>query len=347
MSFGFFFEQSIQRVSCVDPTSRIFLIALENGIEILCMETGRSLQSIEIKNFNCHNLAFDRVGHFYCTTSLGTLRFPYRLPGESMSMEIDFPERIHLPAGNLHISTSDDGNTIAAGVWNGFDTLYYSGCWIKRVDEPAAIRATMNLHGSACSVSPDGRFVGALIQNPSHLDDFDCNVFRIDPKIECIHRFPTSTRPVFSADGKWLLANHQRISTDSWISSVDLGDATPIGMTSDGRFALSLFGQTLSLINAESGKTLANLESPVALGTATMAPNGMRIVDSAADAFHVYDLALIRSQLKDYGLDWDAPDYLVSSSSPVKQISIVPELKEIANTNDLFDEVGTSRFAAR
>ncbi len=61
----------------IDPTSRFFLAALSNGIEIFCLQTGRSLKTIEIRDFNCQALAFDRNGHFYCSTHLGTLRFPY------------------------------------------------------------------------------------------------------------------------------------------------------------------------------------------------------------------------------------------------------------------------------
>ncbi len=257
-------------------------------------------------------------------------------------MEISFPEKVHLPPGNLYLGTSDDGNTIAAGAWNGFGTLHYSGCWIKRFDEPAALHVHTRAHGANCAVSPDGRFVGSLLEPRNRKENFECTVFQLHSGIERIRQFPTGSTPTFNADCKWFLADGKRLSTETWESKVGLGVGAPIGMTSDGQFVLSILGSTLSLIKSETGMTLAKFDSPVDLRSAKVAPNGMRIVSSKVDnTFDLYDLPLIRSHLKEYGLDWDAPEYVDRPPQPLNQIQLADELKQVSSTNELFDQIRT------
>jgi hypothetical protein len=70
--------------------------------------------------------------------------------------------------------------------------------------------------------------------------------------------------------------------------------------------------KVLLLVEAETGRTLAQLTSPD-LGEAwavTFSPDGSRLVVSTRDgpAVHVWDLRAIR-RLVELGLDWDVPAY--------------------------------------
>ena len=67
--------------------------------------------------------------------------------------------------------------------------------------------------------------------------------------------------------------------------------------------------RVLRLVETETGRTLARLESPdlCARGIATFSPDGSRLVVTTNEppAVHVWDLRAIRKHLTEMGLDWD------------------------------------------
>jgi hypothetical protein len=71
--------------------------------------------------------------------------------------------------------------------------------------------------------------------------------------------------------------------------------------------------KVLRLVETETGRTLARLESPDLsdIKWATFSPDGSRLVvttnDRPAPCVHVWDLRAIRRRLAKMGLDWDAP----------------------------------------
>jgi tetratricopeptide (TPR) repeat protein len=69
--------------------------------------------------------------------------------------------------------------------------------------------------------------------------------------------------------------------------------------------------KVLRLVETETGRTLARLESPdlCAAQWATFSPDGSRLVVTTNEgpAVHVWDLRAIRRRLAEMGLDWDAP----------------------------------------
>jgi tetratricopeptide (TPR) repeat protein len=71
--------------------------------------------------------------------------------------------------------------------------------------------------------------------------------------------------------------------------------------------------RVLRLLDTETGRTLARLESPDLCGVnwATFSPDGSRLVVTTNEppAVHIWDLRTIRKQLAEMGIDWDAPAY--------------------------------------
>ena len=71
--------------------------------------------------------------------------------------------------------------------------------------------------------------------------------------------------------------------------------------------------KVLRLVEIETGRTVARLESPDLCDVewATFSPDGSRLVVVTNDgpAVHVWDLRAIRKHLAEMGLDWDAPAY--------------------------------------
>ena len=94
------------------------------------------------------------------------------------------------------MSCSDDGKTLAGGVYNGYGTQEYAGFWIKKVDEPAALKVVAGITGDACSVSPDGHYVAG---NTDITNVWDC---RAD--FQRVTQYTGGYYPRFSQDGKQL-----------------------------------------------------------------------------------------------------------------------------------------------
>jgi tetratricopeptide (TPR) repeat protein len=122
---------------------------------------------------------------------------------------------------------------------------------------------------------------------------------------------------LISPDGKWLMSSHNipcRLwEVGTWREARRI-DGYGLGFSSDGRLLVVQDpGKALRLVEAETGRTLAGLESPDLCGIrwATTSPDGSRLVVTTNEgpAVHVWDLRAIRRQLVDLGLDWDAPAY--------------------------------------
>jgi len=86
------------------------------------------------------------------------------------------------------------------------------------------------------------------------------------------------------------------------------------GFSPDRRLAVLLnSGKVVCLVEIETGRSLARLESPdqYAVGDAAFSHDGSRLVVTTNEppCAHVWDLRAIRKQLSEIGLDWDAPTY--------------------------------------
>ena len=82
----------------------------------------------------------------------------------------------------------------------------------------------------------------------------------------------------------------------------------------DGRLGIVQdTSKVLGLVEIETGRTLARLESPDQHGvvSATFSSDGSRLVVTTNEppCAHVWDLRVIRRQLAEMGLNWDAPAF--------------------------------------
>jgi len=109
------------------------------------------------------------------------------------------------------------------------------------------------------------------------------------------------------------------------------------------------------LVEAETGRTLARLESPdqCRVWGAAFSPDGTRLVLSTNDgpAVHVWDLRAIRRKLAEMGLDWDAPPYpdmdSATESTAAAPLEVVvdmgplkPELQSLLQQAVQFERTG-------
>ena len=84
---------------------------------------------------------------------------------------------------------------------------------------------------------------------------------------------------------------------------------------------------TLQLIDAKSGRAIAELQPPheERLGYFCFNHTGDRLAVryGTTDAIEIWDLRLIRSELAELGLDWPLPAFPPASQEPIAPISKV------------------------
>ena len=120
----------------------------------------------------------------------------------------------------------------------------------------------------------------------------------------------------FSPDGRWLLTRNPPCrlwEVGTWRKARQIG-GRGLGFSPDGHLlAVQDANRVIRLVENQTGRTLARLESPDGCGVwaAAFSPDGSRLVVSTRDgpAVHIWDLRAIRAHLAAMGLDWDAPAY--------------------------------------
>jgi WD40 repeat protein len=89
------------------------------------------------------------------------------------------------------------------------------------------------------------------------------------------------------------------------------GETGPVAFAADGRtLAITPNGRHVRLIDASTGRTLADLTAPDPLPISCLcfSPDERHLVVAySTHAIHLWDLHLIREQLAAMGLDWDTP----------------------------------------
>lgn len=144
-------------------------------------------------------------------------------------------------------------------------------------------------------------------------------------------------RPTFSPSGKWLGVARQRefhlIPTAAWdatrVIPVEEEAWVNAFAPDDGLWAL-VSGTQLQLVNIETGEQVAVLDAPVASTPEELMFNrdgSCLAVAGGSHTIQLWDLRLIRSQLKALGLDWDLPALPTSAwsrDSPPMTINFAP-----------------------
>jgi serine/threonine protein kinase/WD40 repeat protein/tetratricopeptide (TPR) repeat protein len=211
-------------------------------------------------------------------------------------------------------SASADGRVIA--IPQGDSTHVYRR---DRPGQPVVLGPQYDVRFSA--VSPDGAWVATC----SHWSDGRSVSVRIwdADKGQAVSELPLhgSTSARFSPDGRWLMtcnSNGCRLwETGTWREVRRLGshnDAGHAAFSPDGRLtAIGDIFNIIRLVETSTGREVARLTGPEPMwyAPACFTPDGTRLIASCSGntAIYVWDLRLIRQQLRELGLDWEWDEF--------------------------------------
>jgi serine/threonine protein kinase/WD40 repeat protein/tetratricopeptide (TPR) repeat protein len=246
-------------------------------------------------------------GDLLTSGSIGVWRWPIQLDPDRGEFRIGPPQQLPLPARTNGIAKDRSGRIVAqADIAVAHVLTPERALDIGPLDDCRSV-----------SVSPDGEWLAA----GSH-DKAGAQVWRLH-SAERVAELAVEglISVVFSPDGKWLMtcAPPCRLwAVGTWRETWRIKGAIGLGFSADGRMIVAVDARhALHLVETETGRTLARLESPDlhAMSGATFSPDGTRLVVTTNDgpAVHVWDLRAIRRQLAEMGLDWDAPSISVEN----------------------------------
>ncbi len=309
---------------------RLLAVGTDQGVALWDLVHGTELAFLQI-GYAKHTMV-DPSGDLIVSGPLGVRRWPIAFDAARGVLDIGPSRLLTLPAGYCEIATDDSGQIVAVAHHN-----------YAYVATPLGTKRFGPLNDCrTVAVSPDGKWLAT----GTHTTSQGAQVWRIaDLAKDAEFPIDRGTVVVFSPDGKWLMTTSapcQLWEVGSWRKANQVGDGRGC-FSPDGRLmAVQGTSRLIRLVETETGRTLARLESPgLWRGWPLFSPDGSRLVVSAYDgaAVHVWDLRTIRRQLAAMGLDWDAPPY--SDQDPAAMS--VPPIKHL-DIRDFF--LNTTRGAA-
>jgi WD40 repeat protein/tetratricopeptide (TPR) repeat protein len=289
-------------MDCARPSirhdGRILAVGSDQGAVLWDLARGTELAFLPIGN--AWNLMFQPSGDLITSGDIGVQRWSVHLDRDRDEFRIGPPHRLPaLPASHCEIDQDRSGRIVALAA--------HRYAYVATPKRTIRVGPLDDCRGVA--VSPDGQWLVTVI----HLGGGG-QVWRIRDAAKVMDLPLGGGR--FSPDGKWLMTAGGRLwEVGTWREEPRIAGAGN-SFSPDGRIVIVVDpSRILRLVEVETGRTLAQLESPDLSGVADIAfsPDGSRLVVSTKDrptpCVHVWDLRAIRKHLHGMGLDWDAPAY--------------------------------------
>jgi WD40 repeat protein len=248
----------------------------------------------------------------------GAFVWPARLdPARPSVLRVGPPQFLVADAGggfSSGASASQDGRILA--VPQGRSTVVFHR---DRPEQRMILGPQFDVRFSA--ISPNGRWVATC----SHWSDGRSKSARIwDAETgRQVRELPLegSSRARFSPDGEWLLTQTDgdtrlwQVGTWREVRRLTGGGGT---FSPDSRLLAIRDGSNeIRLEETTTGREVARLTGPeqVAYFPTCFTPDGTRLIALSGSFLQVWDLRLIRQELKELGLDWDWPEFPPAASS--------------------------------
>jgi serine/threonine protein kinase/WD40 repeat protein len=281
-----------------DPLAGIGLWDLQTGVQLgfiphvgvadLCFETEPS-------------------GALLTQGTFGLFRWPVRIDTSRRIATLGPPSRLPLPPGT-NLGCSRDAKVLvsasrAVGNWQP-----HAGGWVLHTDHPTSpLRLTPKSDIGWTAVDPSGRWVVTVPHGQSETTVWDAQDGRL------IRKFSGVGPAAFSPDNQWLALSDHLYAVGSW----EMGPPVPgVVVFSPDSKLMAVYDSShfVRLLRTDSGQAFARLEDPnlEVPRSICFTPDGTRLVTASngkAGGNHVWDIAALRTRLKEWELDWDAPDY--------------------------------------
>ncbi len=291
----------------LSPEGRLLGLLLGVGVAIADLDRREEVAFFPSdRTHSLQPLHFNPDGSLLTTGDGGLLRWPRSAAGPAgRDLRFGPPARLATTTTLDQWGVSADGRAFLVP---GYDR----GAYFFRVGgETVTLGPQRDVRG--CALSPDGRWAATA----SH--GFGLGSIRVwdtSRPGESRELLARAGKVQFSPDGRWLKTwtNEGGGETRLWrvgtwepgprIARGFWGTFEPVGRL----LALSETDGVVRLVDPESGQELARLSIPETTGLfpRCFTPDGRRLValGSESGAVYVWDLALIRSQLRELGLDW-------------------------------------------
>ncbi len=264
---------------------------------------------------------FEPSGDLLSSGDLGVWRWPVRLDIDRNELRIGPPIRLPLPPSDCGLDEDRSGRIVALADRSRAHVLTPERSFqVGPLDDCRGV-----------SLSPDGRWLATNRHGGG-----DTRVWCVQDGKEVLNfSILEPGDAVFSTDGNWLMGpSGRRWEVGTWREAPKGGRAGHC-FSPDGQLVVVTDADKIQcLVEAETGRTLARLESPDQCGVwgAAFSPDGTRLVLTTNDgpAVHVWDLRAIRRKLAEMGLDWEAPAYPETDSAtqdtPASPLHVVEDL---------------------
>jgi WD40 repeat protein/tetratricopeptide (TPR) repeat protein len=324
------------RVLAVGTSQGIAFWDLARGIELGFLPIGYAAWPV-----------IEASGDLLTSGSIGVWRWPIQLDSDRGEFRIGPPQQLPLPARTTGIDEDRSGRIVALA-----DNVVAHVLTPERALDLGPLDDCRSV-----AISPDGEWLAAGSHGKA-----GAQVWRLDSAARVADLAVEGLiSVVFSPDGKWLMTSSAPCrlwAVGAWREAWRIGGSIGLGFSPDSRLLLVVdMSHALRLVETETGRTLARLESPDlhAISAATFSPDGSRVVVTTNDgpAVHVWDLRAIRRQLAAMGLDWDAPSVSVDNPAgpaapplPTLQVDYGPLARDLEHFTESAESL-IERYSAR
>jgi WD40 repeat protein len=263
----------------------------------------------------------------------GVFRWPVGI--ESGTLRLGPPSRLPVFGHAYTLSLDQESRTLAVQGAAG-------GAWILDLDQPAQpVLRIDHPHLAFIAISPNGRWVTGGMWGEGGVKLWDARTGRW---VRDLMPDEDGAAVTFSPDGRWLVAGLTSEfviwDADTWEVSHRIprerggGSVGLAAFTGDGKLlALSMAPARVQLVDPVSARTLATLRAPNVehIGWLGFTPDSGQLVAGPGPSghVHVWDLRLVRAQLRDLGLDWEPPlEPPASKPSDISPVQVEVDLGE-------------------
>jgi WD40 repeat protein len=311
--------ESVSREGDISPDGTLLALAASDGVRLWDVARGREVAWLRINDTTSALFRADGRELLTCGPTDGLQRWPIKATGESDGGRQVGPARpIFLNFAPTRMVKGRDDQTISVVSESA------GQCVILDLATGAVVSTGMT-HAAAAfvAVSPDGERLATSGWHSSRVKFWDLRGGRLIKQWEV----GSSSRIFITPDNRELIVARGGDFTIHDLKTLAVNRTIPreiglfpglVAFTADGKLmALEMAPGVIHLKEITLGRTVARLEDPQGDQSTWLGftPDGTQLVVAAryAGAIHRWDLRAIRARLKTMNLDWDWPDFPVTS----------------------------------